>query len=318
MSPRRPTDLVASVRQRLLNVAKARREEFQRVLTRYGVERLLYRLGHTPAGEQFVLKGAMLFAVWEGTPYRPTRDVDFLAYGDSTPEAIAEVFRAACAVEVEADGLIFDPRTVQAQPIRDRQEYAGVRVTLSAVLGTARVPLQVDVGFGDAVTPAADWVTFPVLLPGLPAPRVRAYPAETVVAEKFQAMVALGIANTRLKDFYDVWVIAGTRSFDGEVLAAAIGATFARRQTPLPIGHPVALTGDFTRDQDKKAQWRAFLSRTGVTNAPDDLANVVDRIAAFVLPPAAAHRRGSRFEARWAPATEWVLTASPGNWETQT
>lgn len=306
MSPRRPSDLSASVRARLLNVAKARREEFQRVLTRYGVERLLYRLGRTPDGDRFVLKGAMLFTVWDGVPHRATRDVDLLGYGDSTPEAVGDAVRAACAADVEPDGLTFDPRTVVAEPIRDRQEYGGVRVTLAAALGTARIPLQVDVGFGDAVTPAAEWATFPALLPDLPAPRVRAYPAETVVAEKFQAMVVLGIANTRLKDFYDLWLLAGTRSFDGAVLAAAIAATFARRGTALPDASPVALSDAFARDRDKQAQWRAFLSRSGVVDAPDDLANVTDRLAAFVLPAVAAARGGAPPPARWTPAHGWT------------
>jgi hypothetical protein len=210
-----------------------------------------------------VLKGAMLFVVWDGTPHRPTRDVDFLGSGESTPDAVADAFRAACAVDAEPDGLTFDPLAVRAEPIRDRQEYGGVRVTLAALLGTARIPLQVDVGFGDAVTPAPAWATFPPLLPDLPAPRVRAYPAETVVAEKLQAAVALGIANTRLKDFYDLWLLAGTREFDGEVLARAIGATFLRRGTPLPATPPTALRSEFTRDPEKQQQWRAFLSRTG-------------------------------------------------------
>jgi hypothetical protein len=306
VSLERRSNLAASVRQRLLNVAKARREDFQRVLTRYGVERLLYRLGHTSHGDRFVLKGAMLFVVWDGVPHRPTRDVDLLGYGDSTPQAVADAFRAACAADVEPDGLAFDPGAVLAEPIRDRHEYGGIRVTLVATLGTARIPLQVDVGFGDAVTPAAEWATFPALLPDLPAPRVRTYPAETVVAEKFQAMVALGIANTRLKDFYDLWLLAGTRPFDGALLAAAIAATFARRGTALPGARPLALSDAFARDRDKQAQWRAFLSRTGVADAPADLADVAERLAGFVLPPAAAARDRAPLRARWTPLEGWI------------
>lgn len=303
-----PTDLAASVRQRLLNIAKAHHEEFQRLLTRYGVERLLYRLTHTPAGELFVLKGAMLYVVWEGAPHRPTRDVDFLGVGDSTPEGVAEVFRAACHIDVPLDGLTFDPDTVRAEPIRDQQEYGGVRVTLSAKIGTAQIPLQVDVGFGDAVTPAPDWATFPALLPDIPAPRIRTYPPETVVAEKVEAMVALGIANSRLKDFYDLWVIATTRSFDGAVLAEAIGATFTRRGTPFPTERPVALTEQFAANPDKQAQWRAFLTRASVTDAPRDLSTAIERISAFVLPPLNTMRIGEPFRSHWTPATAWLST----------
>jgi hypothetical protein len=167
-----PTNLAASVRQRLLNLARARGEELQLVLSRYGVERLLYRLGRVPAGERFVLKGAVLFTLWEGAPHRPTRDVDFLGWGDPSPGAVADLFRAVCGAEVEPDGLAFSAESVAAESIRDRQEYGGVRLTMVAMLGSARVPLQVDVGFGDAVTPAPEVATFPTLLPDFPAPRV--------------------------------------------------------------------------------------------------------------------------------------------------
>jgi hypothetical protein len=304
MQQRQPTNLVASVRQRLYNLARARSEELQLVLTRYGVERLLYRLSRTPGGERFVLKGAVLFYVWEGEPHRPTRDVDLAAFGDSSPESLAVVFRAVCAADVEPDGLAFLPESVAAAPIRDRQEYGGVRVTLTALLGNARIPLQIDVGFGDAITPAPRFETIPALL-DFPAPRLRTYPPETVVAEKFQAMVALGIANTRLKDFFDVWTLARTREFEGAILAEAIGATFARRSTPLPDRPPLALTDAFGRDAEKQVQWRRFLARSHLTGIPEDLDQVVERIAAFVLPPALARSQGAPFMMRWIPGRGW-------------
>jgi hypothetical protein len=309
MHQRQPTNLAASVRQRLYNLARARGEELQLVLTRYGIERLLYRLSHTPGGERFVLKGAVLFYVWEGAPHRPTRDVDFWGSGDSSPENLATVFRAVCVVEVEPDGLTFLPEGVAVEPIRDRQEYGGVRVTLTAMLGGARIPLQIDVGFGDAITPGPRIEMIPTLL-DFPAPRVRTYPPETVIAEKFQAMVSLGIANTRLKDFFDVWTLCQTQEFDGTTigdtpLAEAIGATFERRNTLLPDRAPLALTDAFGRDPEKQAQWRRFLARGHITGVPEDLAPVVQRIAGFVLPPALARSRGVPFVMRWIPARGW-------------
>lgn len=300
-----PADLAASVRQRLLNLAKTRGEELQLVLTRYGVERLLYRLGHTSTGERFVLKGAVLFYLWNGAPHRPTRDVDFLAYGDVSDDAIVAAFRAVCSAEVEPDGLTFHADSIRVDPIRDRQEYGGIRVTLVAMLGTARIPLQVDIGIGDAVTPDARMATFPTLL-DFPAPRVRAYPAETVVAEKFHAMVALGIANTRMKDFFDLWLLSATHRFDGATLAAAIAATFARRGTSLPETRPLALTDDFALDPAKQAQWRAFVERARLRNAPTDLAVVIQRIDTFVLPAARGATGAEPFSASWIPAGEWT------------
>ena len=204
-------------------LAATRGQDLQLILTRFGVERLLYRLGHLSESARFVLKGAALFYLWEDEIPRPTQDVDFLGFGDSSPEAVAQLFRDVCRVAVVPDGLIFVASSVKAARIRGRQEYGGVRVKLTAMLGGARVPLQVDVGFGDAVTPRPTEVEFPTLL-DFPAPRVRAYPPETVVAEKFQAMVVLGIANTRTKDFFDLFHLAETHEFNGAILAEAIGA----------------------------------------------------------------------------------------------
>lgn len=298
MTRKPPTDLAASVRERLRQVAATRGQELQFVLTRYGVERLLYRLSRIPAGERFILKGAALFYIWEGEIPRPTRDVDFLGYGDTSPKAVGAVFREVCGASVEPDGLSFVPSTVRAAQNRDRQEYGGVRVKLTAMLGRARVPLQIDVGFGDAVTPRPEVATFPGLL-DFPAPRVRVYPTPSVVAEKFQAMVALGIANTRMKDFYDLFRLSETQEFDGETLAAAIRATFERRDTVIPTELPLALGAAFAGDADKQGQWRAFLARGHLDNAPANLAAVTERLAAFLLPAARAAATHEAFRRRW-------------------
>lgn len=231
----------ASIRQRLLNRARAEGGDFQALLTRYVLERFLYRLGESPHRERFVVKGAMLFVLWEGDLHRTTRDLDLLGSG---PSAIADVERAVrevLAAEVEDDGVAFDPGTVRGDLIREEQEYEGVRVTAEARVGNARVRLKIDVGFGDTVTPEAEEATFPTLLDA-PPPVLRAYPKETVVAEKLQAMVALGILNIRMKDFYDVWHLSRHDAFDGPTLTGAVRATFERRGTPLPGGAPLVLT----------------------------------------------------------------------------
>ena len=299
-----PTNLAASVHDRLLTIARERREELQSVLTRYAVERLLFRLGKSTFREKIVLKGAVLFSLWNGSPHRPTRDVDFLAYGDASADEVSAIVRDLCAVDVEADGLDFLADSVKPEPIRDRQVHSGVRLTLLAMLGTARVPLQIDVGFGDAVTPPPTMSTFPTLL-DFPAPHVRTYPPESVVAEKLEAMVSLRSANTRMKDFYDVWFLAGTRAFDGSTLSRAIGATFSRRGTRVPATTPTAFTKAFTRDREKQAQWTAFLSRARLADAPPDLVDVMNRVASFVLPAMGAVGRGDSFSSEWTPEAGW-------------
>ena len=260
MSKDRPRNMAASVRARLTDLARKQGEDLQLVLTLYAIERLLYRLSHTGHAAEFVLKGAMLFRLWADRPHRPTRDLDLLGRGDPSVDRLAAVFWAVCGAVVVDDGLRFDPATVTAGTIKEGQEYEGVRVGCLATLGQARIDLQVDVGFGDAVTPGPVTVQYPGLL-DLPVPELAAYPRETVVAEKFQAMVMLGIANSRMKDFFDLWVLARSFAFAGPVLADAIRATFARRKTPVPAAPPLALTSEFGTDKAKVTQWKAFLKK---------------------------------------------------------
>jgi len=234
MTKDKPSNIAISVRQRLLNILRDTGDDPNLVWTRYATERLLYRLSVSEYAGEFILKGAMLFMVWTGKTYRPTLDMDFLGQGDDSSERLAEVFRKVCGVDVEPDGLVFDVDTVASAPIREEQEYQGQRVTLIAFLGKARIPIQVDVGFGDVVTPKAKKIRYPTLL-DFPAPSIRACPRETVVAEKFQAMVMLGIANSRMKDFYDLYVLARDFSFDGNTLVRAIKATFKRRKEISPV-----------------------------------------------------------------------------------
>lgn len=308
MRANRLRNLPASVRQRLLNLSRERGVDFNSLLTRYGNERLLYRLARSRYHDQFVLKGAMLFETWSESPHRATRDVDLLGFGDPTLGHIEAVFRELCTVEVEPDGIRMLEDTVRAEDIRDQQEYGGVRVRLVADLGGARIPLQVDIGFGDVVVPKIEEADFPTLLDS-PAPHLRTYPREAVVAEKFEAMVSLGVINTRMKDFYDLWELARSFPFAGDPLSQAIAATFARRGTPLPSATPVALSAEFTKEPAKQQQWAAFLRRTGL---PGDVAlhDVAELLRRFLVPPALAAAGNEPFRLRWLPGGDWSPVSS--------
>lgn len=303
MTQRRGPNVAASVRQRLLDQARANRVDFNLLLTRYGLERFLYRLGCSEYQESFVLKGAMLFPLWGVVSYRSTRDVDLLGYGDSEVAALVEVFRRICQVEVADDGVTFDPASVLAEDIRDQMEYGGTRIKLNADLAGARIHLQVDIGFGDVVTPAATTADYPTVL-DQPAPHIRVYPRETVVAEKFQAMVHLGIANSRMKDFHDLWVIGSQFDFEGTTLTTALARTFERRSTPLPVALPLALTSEFFADAQKIRQWKAFLNRAGLT-VDIEFAAVAAFIAEFVMPPIEQSVLGKQFGGIWQAGGPW-------------
>ncbi|MCE0522885.1 MAG: nucleotidyl transferase AbiEii/AbiGii toxin family protein [Methylacidiphilales bacterium] len=299
--PREPRNIGASVRARLLDRARAERADFQILLTRYALERLLYRLSVSPHRDRFILKGAMLFVTWVADPFRPTRDLDLLGHGDNDAEDIAETFRDICAQPVADDGVTFDVATLTAAPIREEVEYAGVRVRTTATIAGARIAIQVDIGFGDAITPAAIDIDYPALLDA-PAPHLRAYPVETVVAEKFEALVTLGVANSRLKDFYDLWVISRTFELRQAALVEAVQRTFERRGTVIPSDIPVGLTDEFA--EAWAAQWRAFLGRDRMAAAPDAFAVIVAHLRAFLMPLVV----GVNEERIWPPSGPW----SPG------
>jgi hypothetical protein len=302
---KKPRNVAASVRDRLTQRARANADNVQLVLTRYAIERLLYRLSVSPHRDRFILKGAMLFSLWAPTPYRATGDLDLLGYGDAAAGAIVTAFRDICAVEAPDDGVTFMHNTVQAEVARAEDEYSGLRVTLQAVIAGARLPIQVDIGFGDMVTPAALEVNYPSLL-DMPMPRLRAYPPETVVAEKVQALVALGMLNSRMKDFFDLWAISQTFQFDGAVLGDALRATFTRRATTLPAETPVALTQAFADDAAKQAQWRAFIHRTAIALAPEPLPDLLRSVAGFVAPPLLAVGTREPFVHAWRPGGPWA------------
>ena len=254
--PDRPRNIGASVRQRLLNLAHARGQPMELLLTRYALERLLHRLSLSSHRERFVLKGAMLLATWFDEPHRATRDVDLLGFGDAAEDALLATFREIMALEVE-DGVSFDLKGLRIEAIRENVEYGGSRLRTTAALAGARIPITVDIGFGDAVEPGVEDIDLPVLL-DMPSPHLRAYPPETVIAEKFHAMVALGRANSRMKDYYDVWMLTSAFEIDPERLRRAIVATFARRSTVIPAEVPDGLSDAFATEPGKQRQWDAF------------------------------------------------------------
>ncbi len=250
----------ASIRARLKQRSDAARQDFNLTLTHYGLERLLYRLSISEHGQDFLLKGALLFQFWYDIPHRPTRDADLLGYGADDIGSVETVFRDLCQIMVD-DGIEFDAQSVKGTEIRKETGYGGVRIEMIAGLDGARITLQVDIGFGDVVTPGPELLNYPALLDDFPAPSLRAYPKYTVVAEKFQALCLLGMTNSRMKDYFDLWILLRDDDLDPAKLRQAIEATFARRQAPPLTGIPIGLTDGFGADSAKQAQWRAFLKK---------------------------------------------------------
>ena len=285
--PRVVKNIGASVRARLLAVSKQKGQNFDLVLTHYAIERLLYRLAQSRHSDRFVLKGAMLLMTWFDEPFRRTRDLDLLGHDDPAPDAVLDVFREILGQE-QQDGVIFDIDAARISRIRQEDAYGGLRIRTTADIGGARIAVHVDVGFGDAVEPPAEWLDYPVLL-DMPAPRLRGYARETVIAEKFQAMVFLGTANSRMKDYYDLWIIDEAFEIDRSRLARAISATFARRGTTIPDEVPDGLSPEFANDPVKLHQWESFKRDMEIDPGPLD--GVVDALAAYLMPAAAAARR---------------------------
>lgn len=287
-------NISASVEKRLLNLSRQSGEDFQYVLMRYGLERLMYRLSRSIYAKEFVVKGAMLLRVWTGEQYRPTKDLDLLAILDKSPEELDQIFRDICTLTVEDDGLLFLSETIRVRQIREDNVYGGVRVTLESRLGKIRIPLQVDIGFGDAVTPEAQLEEFPTLL-DFPAPILLTYPRETSIAEKFEAIVNLGLTNSRMKDYYDIWLLSQQFDFDGANLVRAIEATFSRRRAVLPNKLPIGLSIEFVSDAGKLSQWDAFVRRSRLDTKEINLETVVRVIADFMMPPSIAAAGGKAF-----------------------
>jgi hypothetical protein len=295
------TNIAASVHARLLKKAKAESRPMNELLQYYAMERFLYRLSRSRHGESFVLKGALMLPVWGGPVTRVTKDIDLLGRTTLEVDALVTIVRECIEVEVEADGIRFDARSVRGEEIRIAAEYGGIRVRFEGALGNARLALQVDVGFGDVVTPRPTRLLYPTLLDA-ERPRLLAYTPETAIAEKLHAMVILDMANSRLKDFLDIWLLIQSRAFDGALVAQAIAATFKRRKTELPTSAPIALTDVFAGDSAKQVQWRAYLRKVHVTAVPAPLIEIIAAIGSFLAPVLEA---GIRFEGAWRPGGPW-------------
>ena len=274
-------DLAASVRARLLNIAKAEGSNFNQVLVRYALERFLYRLSQSPHADRFLLKGALLFTLWYDMPHRPTRDADLLGFGPSDLQSIGQTFRDIASITVD-DGITFDPESVNAEEIRKEAGYAGARVVITGELAKARCKTQIDIGFGDAVTPGPVQAEYPVLIEDFPAPRLRTYPVYTVVSEKLHAIALLGMTNSRVKDYLDLWIMLDRESLNMNTLAQAISATFTRRGIAVPAELPIGLSDEFSADPSRQALWAAFVKKNDLAMIP--LADVVARIRSALEP----------------------------------
>ena len=280
MSPANP-NVAASVRARLLNVAKAQGVDFNQVLVRFALERILYRMTQSRHADRFLLKGALLFTLWYDMPHRATRDADLLGFGASDLASVAETFRDIAAVPVD-DGIAFDPASVTVEEIRKAVGYGGVRVIIAGELAKARCKTQIDVGFGDVVTPAPVDSVYPVLLDDLPAPKLRAYPTYTVISEKLHAIALLGMTNSRLKDYFDLSVLLERETLDTDLLAQAIKATFERRGMAVPDALPIGLSYEFAHDSSRQSLWLAFLRKNGLT--PESLPAIVGQLRSALAP----------------------------------
>ena len=298
------TNFAASARARLLDLTRRRHGNFQFTLQRYVAERFLYRLGASALRDRFVLKGAMLFVHWDSMIFRPTKDLDLAGYWENDAVSLKSAFHEICSIPCLRDGLEFDLDTTTIEPIRDGAEYHGFRIRVNALLAGALIPFQLDVGFGDAVVPEPVEIVYPTLLDAEP-PRVRAYPREAAIAEKLHAMVSLAGANTRYKDFYDIHLLSVRFAFEGATIAAAISATFSRRRSATLSPWPVALTPAFYSEASRADQWRRYLSRSRLADAPQDFALVGERVIAFLQPAVRAVSSSEPFGSIWPPGGPW-------------
>ncbi|MGM0382843.1 MAG: nucleotidyl transferase AbiEii/AbiGii toxin family protein [Thermodesulfobacteriota bacterium] len=297
-------NIAASVRQRLLNRARETGRPFSEVLQYFAMERFLYRLSKSPYADNFILKGALMLAVWEAPLSRATMDIDLLGRIDNNVEGIIDFTRAICRQKVNPDGISFDEKSIKGERITEDADYEGVRVRFQGSLGTAQITMQLDIGFGDVVVPQPELIDYPTIL-DLEAPQLLGYSIESTIAEKFEAMVKLGVLNSRMKDFFDIWLLLHQFDFSGPRLAKAISKTFSLRGTEITM-EPIALTVLFAEDPTKNAQWRGFIRKSRLKNVPQEFDEVVFTIAAFLGPIAKSLVVGEPFNANWSTSGTWL------------
>lgn len=303
MKSNKQTNIAASVRQRLLNKARATERPFAELLQYFAMERFLYRLSKSAYSGNFILKGALMLSVWDAPHTRPTMDIDMLGQINNDINSIISFTREVCLQEVESDGIIFDVDSVVAENIREDADYEGIRVRFKGSLDTARFSMQLDIGFGDVVIPKAETIDYPILL-DLPPPHLHGYSKESTIAEKFEAMVKLGIINSRMKDFFDIWMLSRRFDFAGSTLATAIEQTFSTRGTELRP-EPIPLTNSFAEDITKSAQWRGFIRNIRISNVPQDFKEVVTAVASFLMPIAECLAGNRSFKDVWKAPGPW-------------
>ena len=305
------TGSAKSIQERLRNLARASGEEYQRTLTRYANERFLYRLGTSSARDRCVLKGASLLTIWLADPYRATRDIDVLISGRTDDEALRSVITEICAIECPEDAMQFDASTIVVEPIRAEEEYSGKRARFQARLGNIKIGMQLDLGVGDALTTAPTEVDYPTMLT-MPSPQLLGYPREATIAEKFEAMVKLETRNSRMKDFHDVWALAGAFAFDGRALQEAIAACFERRATPWTVETPRPLTAAFYQLAEFERRWQNYLNAGAVLEPPPaQFAAVGERIVQFLGPIRNSIVANESFDERWRSGGPWTSTTRP-------
>ena len=296
-------NLPASVHQRLHNKAKESSRPFNELLQYFAIERFIYRLSKSPHADQFILKGALMFAAWCGPASRPTMDIDLLGKIDNRIDTITTVMKDACLTNVEPDGTSFDAETVEAVRITEDAEYEGVRVRVRGSLGKLRVSIQIDIGFGDVIVPNASTVSYPAIL-DFPAPELKGYTMESTIAEKFQAMVKLGVLNSRMKDFYDIWFLSRKFDFNGVILGEAIEKTFEKRNTPINL-EAALFDPSFGMDRDKNVQWRGFIRKAKLIGAPDTFEEIVAAVKRFLEPLATSITERKTFNNIWTAPGPW-------------
>lgn len=298
------TNTADSIKQKLINISRQRGDDPNLIFIRYTIERLLYRIGCSKYKNQFILKGAMLFAIWTGKTHRPTKDLDLLGFGDSSAEKLISIFTQICNVKVQDDGLEFISDSIEIAEIRKDFEYPGQSIKLQAKLGNARINIHIDIGFGDIVVPKPIEINYPTLL-NMNAPKIRAYPIETVVSEKCDSIISRGILNSRMKDFYDLMIIAKQFTFDGKILAEAITKTLAIRGTVISGNIPIALTEEFYSSPDKQIQWKAFLKINKLENSNLELSDAIQNIEKFLMPVINSLVKKEAFSKKWIPQS-WI------------
>ncbi len=298
-------NIPASVRARLLNIAKDRDEIFTNLLIRYAMERFMYRLSISKYSDKFILKGATLYNYWHGEPHRPTLDADFSSKNVIDVEEAEEIVKQLCRIDVNNDGLNFLKDTISVEDIREENEYQGIRAKFKAKLGQAVIPVQIDIGFGDAIIPPPELIKYPTLL-DFPAPKLLAYLVETSIAEKIQIIFEKGIINSRMKDYYDIRFLMSTFGIDGPKLQKAVEKTFKRRNTSIPDSVPVGLSEEFINDNQKKAQWKGFLNKIDIKESNMRLEDTVMNVRDFIMPVIKSVKKGKKFKMNWQSGKGWI------------